>query len=464
VDYDNDGILDFISGSYDPGDIYLFRGLGKGKYAGVENIYDKSDLPLVHHPEELARFEKLKNNPSADEDASMSAGVASFGSWVAPVDWEADGDLDLLIGSFGGKLFLRINEGTRERPEYGTRSIPVEADGQPLDVTMHCAPVVADWNEDGLWDLVVGSGDGSVGWFPNQGDVTTPSFGPYQQLVSPASDSKFFQQFVGPADEPTHGVRAQICVTDYNLDGRPDLILGDYSDVRRQRQLTAAEQAKFDELIDIHERMMVLANKLREEYYADTEYEQLKKKQETLQAEYEKLDRKLNAYTAGGGSASYIWLFLRKDSETANTGQDGHAARTATSATALARTKPVRIKVSLENRAGDQLLLLVGLVIQPGWHIYGDLPAGSPQRTTRLELELPDGVEAVGEWSRPAGLPSRKNMSEKIYRGRVTFSRMLKVYGRPTDSSIRVKIDYQACTDTFCFPPGVLEQSVTLLP
>jgi len=28
VDYDDDGILDFISGSYDPGDIYLFRGLG----------------------------------------------------------------------------------------------------------------------------------------------------------------------------------------------------------------------------------------------------------------------------------------------------------------------------------------------------------------------------------------------------------------------------------------------------
>ena len=38
MDYDNDGILDFISGSYDPGDLYLFRGEGKGKLqAGSED-------------------------------------------------------------------------------------------------------------------------------------------------------------------------------------------------------------------------------------------------------------------------------------------------------------------------------------------------------------------------------------------------------------------------------------------
>ena len=38
MDFDADGILDMISGSYDPGDLYLFRGLGKGKYAKGETI------------------------------------------------------------------------------------------------------------------------------------------------------------------------------------------------------------------------------------------------------------------------------------------------------------------------------------------------------------------------------------------------------------------------------------------
>ena len=129
MDYDNDGILDFISGSYDPGDLYLFRGEGKGKYAKVEKILDKSGLPVVHHPEEFARYQKMKDDPAADEHERITARVASFGSWVAPVDWEADGDLDLLIGSFAGDLFLRVNEGSREQPVYGTKSIPVKADG-----------------------------------------------------------------------------------------------------------------------------------------------------------------------------------------------------------------------------------------------------------------------------------------------------------------------------------------------
>ncbi|MEX0714080.1 MAG: VCBS repeat-containing protein [Pirellulales bacterium] len=89
MDYDNDGILDFISGSYDPGDLYLFRGEGEGKYAKVQKILDKSGLPVVHHPEEFAKYERMKDDPAADEQESITARVASFGSWVAPVDWEA---------------------------------------------------------------------------------------------------------------------------------------------------------------------------------------------------------------------------------------------------------------------------------------------------------------------------------------------------------------------------------------
>ena len=50
MDFDNNGTLDMISGSYDPGDIYLFRGLGNGEYAKRELLKDENDIPLVHHP------------------------------------------------------------------------------------------------------------------------------------------------------------------------------------------------------------------------------------------------------------------------------------------------------------------------------------------------------------------------------------------------------------------------------
>ena len=119
MDYDDDGILDFVSGSYDPGDLYLFRGEGDGKYAAVEKIVDQDGLALVHHPKEFAEWSNLEESEQASgEMDTIMLRVASFGSWPATVDWDADGDLDMLIGSFGGDLFLRQNIGTRSQPEY----------------------------------------------------------------------------------------------------------------------------------------------------------------------------------------------------------------------------------------------------------------------------------------------------------------------------------------------------------
>ena len=50
VDFDRDGTLDMISGSYDPGECYLFRGLGKGQYAARETIVDTSGKPILRKP------------------------------------------------------------------------------------------------------------------------------------------------------------------------------------------------------------------------------------------------------------------------------------------------------------------------------------------------------------------------------------------------------------------------------
>lgn len=465
MDYDNDGVLDFLSGSYDPGDVYLFRGEGGGKYAAVEKLVDKSGLPIVHHPDELAKYQKMKDVPDADDEESIMARVASFGSWVAPVDWEADGDLDLLIGSFAGDLFVRMNCGSRNRPVYDTASVPVEADGKPLHVNMHAAPVAADWNGDGLWDLVVGSADGAVGWFMNIGAKTEPKFGPYRQLVSPASDTKFFEQNLGPEETPAHGVRAQICVTDYNRDGRLDLILGDYSDINRLRDLDADERAEFDELMDIQAKMVARSLALRKESYADRENEQLKTKLERFQKEFEKLDRKKQAFFTSSGRASFIWLFLRKPFAT---GGDAARADQKDGRPAGRASKPKRSHVSMKvellpfEGADDRLRLSVALAVTAGWHIYSDVPAGSTQRTTRVQLELPPGVEAVGEWERPGGLPSPNDPKTKIYSGRATFGRTLRISGPLGGEPIRVKVHYQVCNEHYCLPPAVLQEAVAV--
>lgn len=252
MDFNADGILDFISGSYDPGDLYFFRGLGGGKYAVVEKLRDKAGTPLVHHPRELIKYHRLKDDPGADSDEKIQARVASFGSWPAAVDWEQDGDLDMLIGTFSGQLFLRLNEGTREKPSYSTESVPVEAGGKPFKVNGHAAPVIADWDGDGLWDLVVSASDGSVGWYRNHGAKTEPKFKAGETLVEAKASSKFLFQFLTTDEIPTPGVRTQICVVDYDLDGDLDLILGDYRDGvhRPKANLGQAELAEWRKLIE----------------------------------------------------------------------------------------------------------------------------------------------------------------------------------------------------------------------
>ena len=306
MDWDADGTLDFISGSYDPGDVYLFRGLGRGKYAKGTTILDETGTPLVHHPEELKKFQRLEREAKPDDQESIQARVASFGSWPAPVDWDADGDLDVLIGSFSGEIFLRLNEGTRKEPVFAAESAHVvDEDGDPLLVSGHADPFPADWDGDGRWDLVVGAADGSVVWHRNVGEEAKPRFSLPQELVPAKSTSKFYTQYREPKEAPQPGARAQICVADWDGDGLLDLLVGDYSTIEPLRELGPKSRAAFDELArsdaDLVARMLRTGPK-------SPEAAKLAEDREAIQ---ESMKTFTGPPTDNRPPSSFVWLFLR---------------------------------------------------------------------------------------------------------------------------------------------------------
>jgi hypothetical protein len=328
VDFDGDGKLDLISGSYDPGELYLFRGLGHGKFAAREVICDKSGKPILKVPNQKDRVE-------------------SFGSWVAMVDWYDRGVLDLLVGTYDGMMFLRKNEGTRTKPEYATENEWVTVGPKRLRVPggAHANPVIADWDGDGRWDIITGSGDGGVYWYRNIGKPGQPAFAPPVALVPP-HQGMGYSELLDAGQEPRPGIRSQIAVVDYDGDGKLDLLVGDFcSNLHIKKDLTPEQRKALEKVRSQQDK---IAKQLRDhmdalqkrwdkmmkdvpkaDWYTkenmakwQTMYQEMRNSAEYKKqnAEYEGLQKELQQFVIAGNQPhsgpdvphGYVWLFRRK--------------------------------------------------------------------------------------------------------------------------------------------------------
>lgn len=114
---------------------------------------------------------------------------------------------------------------------------------------------------------------------------------------------------------------------------------------------------------------------------------------------------------------------------------------------------------------GASATLIVRVKIAPGWHIYAFGGNGGPNQPTRIELTLPEGCAAEGEWQSPASsvLVGAQGMAE-IYETEAIFKQPLRCassmpIGR---ASIVCTVHFQACDHRRCLRPERLKLDVPI--
>jgi hypothetical protein len=193
VDWNNDGEPDLVFGERE-GHLNLYTGNGDGTLHFIGHIFDDASTEIMTN---------YNSSP-----------------WL--VDWDEDGKLDLLVTGYltetttGG--IVRVYPGTGDAPD----SPVFEADY--LDYTpfynkWRTTAQTVDLDADGDKDLVLGYEMGEVFFAPNTGSDENPQFSTYSVMQCDGGPINVYTNFQG-------GGRARENVADYNSDGILDLIVG----------------------------------------------------------------------------------------------------------------------------------------------------------------------------------------------------------------------------------------------
>jgi len=216
------------------------------------------------------------------------------------VDWDGDGDLDLVVGNFAGSFYLFNGKG---KGEFFPKPEPILVGDSPLKITgAHSDPFVVDWDKDGDLDLVSGSSNGGVQWSENQAAAgQKPELTSFKTLIDAAprtASSMFLKEsdLVGPTQS------TRVWVDDVNLDGKLDVLVGDSVTLASR-----AEGVSEEEFAEKYAKWQKDFDAAMKEYSTAKEPAEKRKASQRYQKIYGQRSKIINQERTG-----FVWLFVQK--------------------------------------------------------------------------------------------------------------------------------------------------------
>jgi hypothetical protein len=220
IDWDKDGDFDLICGDED------------GRVAFIEHTGEiEEGLPLFNKPVYFQQRAK---------DVKFGALATPFG-----VDWDSDGDEDIICGNTAGYIGFFENLGGGENPKWdgvkflkaGGHTIRIQAGPNgsiqgPAEAKWgYTTQTVADWDHDGLLDIVVNSIWGKIIWYRNIGVLGKPLLDGARPInvAWPGKTPKPAWNWWDPVgDEFVTQWRTTPMAIDWNRDGLTDIVMLDH--------------------------------------------------------------------------------------------------------------------------------------------------------------------------------------------------------------------------------------------
>ncbi|MEZ6017632.1 MAG: VCBS repeat-containing protein [Planctomycetota bacterium] len=298
MDVNGDGKMDVLSGSYSRMDkdmaglFQVLWGEGEGKYKKAEPLNGTDGAPLI-----------IPLDPAQEDNI-----IVRICTRPTAVDFDGDGDLDIVSGNFEGTFYLFAGEGGGKFAPVATPLLDTK--GAALQVEMHSDPFFVDWDGDGDLDLLSGSATGGVYLAKNVGTRSAPAFERFQTLIEHAGQHGG-QNNVSVDDShikvPQSATR--IWVDDVNGDGKGDLLVGDTVTLITPAEGVSLEDAtaKYAALM---ERQMEIFGAPPKDFDSLSEEEQQKFYDEQS-AKYEAFEAEVSKVVQRE-STGFVWVYHRK--------------------------------------------------------------------------------------------------------------------------------------------------------